>query len=66
MKKSKQPKYFITPMGNGKYHAVWQEGTTIYDIVYNDRNEEAKIRAMKNPYKNNIFPYVYIPYDDKP
>ena len=62
-KRVKQPKYFITPLGNGRYHAIWQEKKIIYDVVFNDRDEVERVEAMKNPYKHGKFPFVYVPYD---
>lgn len=62
-KRAKQPKYFITPMGGGRYHATWKEGKFLYEMVFTDKEEVETIRKVKNPYKHNVFPYFYIPFE---
>ena len=64
MKKQKKSDYHIFPLGDGKYKAIWQEGTTLYELVFSDKYESGKLKAMKNPYKNNVFPFIRLEFEE--
>ena len=63
-KKPKKLTWVVTPLGKGRYHAIWQKGKILSEAVFTDKGKFERLKSMKNPYKHGLFPYVIVDFEE--